>query len=96
MPEYIFLLSLGFVLYVLFGYPLLLRILPAHKPGERVPALSLRTVSVILPLRNGEPWLARKLESTFSLEYPQQLLQVIVIWMDRQTEQKKLREAFLV
>jgi cellulose synthase/poly-beta-1,6-N-acetylglucosamine synthase-like glycosyltransferase len=38
-----------------------------------------RSVSVILPVRNGEKWLARKLESIFSLNYPRERLQVIVI-----------------
>ena len=59
----IFLLSVGFCVYTLFVYPLLLgiearwRSRPVHKAAW--PA----TVSVILPVHNGARWMAAKLES---------------------------------
>lgn len=79
MATAVFLLSFGFVLYVLFGYPLLLAVWPARKPGRKIPPAAPRTVSVILPVRNGGKWLAGKLRSIRSLDYPQELVQVIVV-----------------
>jgi cellulose synthase/poly-beta-1,6-N-acetylglucosamine synthase-like glycosyltransferase len=67
------------VLYVLILYPLLLAARRSQNaPKCREPHL-WRTVSVILPVRNGGRWLRQKLESIFSLDYPAELLQVIVI-----------------
>lgn len=79
MLEVCFFLSAAFVLYTLAGYPLLLaaqaRLCP--KPIARG---SIRpTVSILLPVHNGEAWLRAKLESILALEYPRVLLQVLVI-----------------
>jgi hypothetical protein len=69
----IFLLSVGFCVYTLFVYPLLLgiearlRSRPVHKAAW--PA----TVSVILPVHNGARWMAAKLESILALDYPSEL-----------------------
>lgn len=75
----LFALGATFVFYALFGYPLLLlvwgRIRP--RPIHRAP-LHL-SVSVLIPVRNGERYLRQKLESLFRLEYPPDLLQVIVV-----------------
>lgn len=37
------------------------------------------SVSVLLPVRNGERWIRRKLETILGLEYPPQLLETIVV-----------------
>jgi poly-beta-1,6-N-acetyl-D-glucosamine synthase len=76
---FIFVCAALFVLYVLFGYALVLRILPGRKPGKRIPPAEPRSVSVILPVRDGERWIARKLASIFNLEYPREMMQVIVV-----------------
>jgi cellulose synthase/poly-beta-1,6-N-acetylglucosamine synthase-like glycosyltransferase len=74
-----FLCGVFFVAYTLLGYPLLLLIwgLLRPKPIRRAP-LRL-TVSVLIPVRNGERYLRDKLQSVFTLRYPAGLLQVIVI-----------------
>ncbi|MEO8657024.1 MAG: glycosyltransferase family 2 protein [Bryobacteraceae bacterium] len=74
----VFLLSVCFIVYVLAGYPALLFLWPVRR---RVAALKRNplSVSVILPVRNGEKWIAGKLESIAALDYPPELLQVIVI-----------------
>jgi poly-beta-1,6-N-acetyl-D-glucosamine synthase len=67
------------LLYILFGYPLLLMLL-AHwrsRPVQR--ELRLRAVTVLLAVRNGERWIRAKLESILALDYPPELLEVIVI-----------------
>ena len=75
----IFILSLAVVLYVLVGYPLILIACSklAAKPVLRnfVP----RTVTIVLPVHNGDRWLADKLQSIRELNYPQELLDTIVI-----------------
>jgi cellulose synthase/poly-beta-1,6-N-acetylglucosamine synthase-like glycosyltransferase len=75
----LFLLSTAFVLYVLIGYPALLGLL-ARRPGPPVAkAPQLCTVSVILPVFNGEAWIGSKLETLRQLDYPQHLVEIIVI-----------------
>jgi cellulose synthase/poly-beta-1,6-N-acetylglucosamine synthase-like glycosyltransferase len=75
----LFLLSLAFLVYTLVGYPLLLalvarlRFRPVRKQFEP------KTVTVLLPVRNGERWIRRKLDSLLALTYPRELLQIVVI-----------------
>ena len=75
----VFLTGATFLLYVLFGYPVLLAA-RAHlfsRPVRR--AEQSKTVSVLLAVKNGEKFLRAKLESIFALDYPRELLQVLVI-----------------
>ena len=75
----LFLLSVFVVVYVLVGYPLLLALTPTRKPMRAdIPKIWPR-VSIILPVRNGERWIRSKLESLLALEYPHELLDIIVI-----------------
>lgn len=77
--EWVVLAGLGFIAYVLAGYPLLLD-LNAIVRGRRVAKrFEPRTVTVLLPVRDGERWIARKLDSLAALDYPVELLDVIVL-----------------
>ena len=75
----LFVFASGFLFYSLFGYPLLLAVLarrrskPVGKDGK------IRTVSIIIPVFNGEQWIGPKLSSIAALDYPAQSLQVIVV-----------------
>lgn len=75
----LFLFSVGLVAYTLFGYPLLLGLLarlrarPVRKAGWRA------TVSIILPVYNGERWIGAKLKSIDDLHYPTELVEVLVV-----------------
>lgn len=74
----LFLASAALILYVLFGYPLLLalwsrRERPVHRRFEP------RTVSILLPVYNGEQWIRAKLDSILALDYPPGLLQILVV-----------------
>lgn len=74
----VFAVSAAFVIYVLFGYPMLLMALsrrgrPVHKAPLRL------SVSVLLPVRNGEQWIRRKLESLIALDYPRELVDIVVV-----------------
>jgi len=74
-----FLGGAAFLLYVLFGYPLLLGLLSGRerRPVRKGPAQ--KSVSVLLPVRNGEAWICKKLESILALEYPRELIEILVI-----------------
>ena len=75
----VFLLSAAFAVYVVFGYPVLLGLLARFRARPIRKEPQLKTVSVLLPVRNGEAWIRQKLESILALDYPRELLQVIVI-----------------
>jgi cellulose synthase/poly-beta-1,6-N-acetylglucosamine synthase-like glycosyltransferase len=79
VPTTVFAASVAFVLYILLGYPLLLgwQARRRGKPVDKRPVL--KSVSVLLPVHNGEAWLRQKLESILALDYPRELLQVLVI-----------------
>lgn len=71
--------SAAFVLYVLFGYPLLAAVIARWNERPVRKRYSDRAVSVLLAIRNGEPWIRRKLENLLALDYPHQLLEIICI-----------------
>lgn len=75
---WIFLAACGFTLYVVFGYPALLVILARRDHPVRK-RFEPRTVTVLLTVYNGEKWIRDKLRSILALEYPRELLQILVI-----------------
>lgn len=67
-------------LYILLGYPLLLAVVPFKRaPAVRKDLNYQTTVSVIMAVYNGAPHMRAKLETILGLDYPQQLLQIIVV-----------------
>ena len=76
----VFVLSVGLLFYFLFGYPLLLAVFP-WRPGPPIAKdpTRVRPVTVLLPVYNGEAFLRQKLESILGLDYPKDLLEVLVI-----------------
>ena len=79
MATPIFLLSSAFLVYVVLVYPLLVAVAsriwprPIRKDGKQ------RSVSIIIAVRNGERWIEQKLESILRLDYPRELLEIIVV-----------------
>jgi len=76
--ETVFWLSVVALFYTYAGYPLLLALVSALKPrkvrrGEFEP-----TVTIIITAYNEERDLAAKLENTLALDYPRELLEIIV------------------
>ena len=67
------------VVYTLFGYPLLLGWManrheqPVHRDEV------LRSVSFVIAVHNGETFLERKLNSILALNYPRELVEMIVV-----------------
>jgi len=75
----VFALAGTVALYALVGYPLLLNWLarrasnPVHKDDK------LRTVSFVIAVYNGEKFLARKLRTILDLNYPRELIEILVV-----------------
>lgn len=90
----IFLLSAGFVVYVVLGYPALLALAArrANRPIRKSPAE--KTVSILLPVRNGERWIRAKLDSICALDYPRELVEIIVVCDGCRDGTAKLAAAF--
>lgn len=70
--------STAFVLYILFGYPVLLYLLAAAfaKPIRR--AASVKRVSILIAVHNGERFVAGKLASILDLNYPAGQIEIIL------------------
>jgi len=75
----VFLISAGVLLYVVFGYPVVLGILARNfsRPVKRDDLL--RSVSIVIAVRNGEKFIADKLNSILALDYPKELIQILVV-----------------
>jgi cellulose synthase/poly-beta-1,6-N-acetylglucosamine synthase-like glycosyltransferase len=85
----LFFASMAFALYTLVGYPLILAIFARFRarPIHKKPLHP--TVTVLLPVRNGERWLRCKLQSLLALDYPRDLIDILVI-SDGSTDQTDL------
>lgn len=82
----LFLLAMGWVFWVLFGYGILLAVLARGNRVEPVQQFVPRSVTVLLAVHNGERWLRDKLNSLLALDYPAELLHILVI-SDGSTDQ---------
>jgi cellulose synthase/poly-beta-1,6-N-acetylglucosamine synthase-like glycosyltransferase len=58
---------------------LLLALLARWRPCPVLKAPRQAKVSVILPVRNGERWIGAKLESILALNYPAELMEILVV-----------------
>jgi len=74
----IFFLNLFIVLYVYFGYPLLLLILSCFKSRKIGKAEIDPKVSFVISAFNEEKNIASKIDNTLSLDYPKEKLEIIV------------------
>ena len=75
----IFILGTAFILYVLAGYPLWIALWSRMRPQLVVKEFTPRSISILLPVHNGDRWLADKLRAIRELNYPQDLIETIVI-----------------
>jgi biofilm PGA synthesis N-glycosyltransferase PgaC len=75
----VFLVSAGLIVYILAGYPLLLALIARRNSQPVRKDDALRSVSFIIAARNGENFIAAKLRSILELNYPRDLMQVIVV-----------------
>lgn len=75
----VFAVSAASILYVLFLYPVLVAVMSRGKGRPVRKAPQTLSVTVLLTVRNGERWIHRKLESILALQYPRELVEVIVL-----------------
>jgi len=75
----VFLAAASAVIYVLIGYPLLLEVWARFLPKPIIKREHFAPVSVIIPVRNGERWLRRKIESVLAQDYPAELREIIIV-----------------
>jgi biofilm PGA synthesis N-glycosyltransferase PgaC len=66
-------------LYILLGYPLLLSSWKRFGPPVQKDLDFRTTVSVMLAVYNGQEFLARKLDNLLALDYPSELLDIVVV-----------------
>jgi cellulose synthase/poly-beta-1,6-N-acetylglucosamine synthase-like glycosyltransferase len=79
LPVILFAASAAALLYILVGYPVLLAVWAKlrHRPFER--RFKDRTVSVVMAVRDGEPWIVEKLRCILALRYPPNRIEIIVV-----------------
>ncbi len=75
----VFVASTSAILYVLAGYPLLLARIARRQVRTIQKDDTERTVSVIIAVRNGENFLAAKLNSILASNYPRDRMQITVV-----------------
>ncbi len=75
----IFTASAGFIVYVLIGYPLLLAIYARffEEPIRKEP--TRKRLSIVVPVRNGAPWVKAKIDSLLASNYPGELLEILIV-----------------
>ena len=72
-------MSFGVLFYAYAGYPLLLKLFAAKAKTESNPAAKLPAVTILIAAYNEAEWIVQKIQNCFSLNYPSELLQVIVV-----------------
>src|SRR4051794_21787687 len=65
--------------YILVGYPVLLWALARRRKGFPATQESRFAVSVVIPVHNGAKFLGPKLDSILNLDYPRELLDILVV-----------------
>ncbi len=82
MPEFClitFCCLFAMVVYALAGYPLLLGFIARRHDHPIRKDDQLRSVTFIIPVHNGEKFIDAKLRSILALNYPRDLMQIIVV-----------------
>ena len=74
----LFLLSCAALFYITLGYPILLALHRRSAPAIRKEFIA-RPVSVIIAVHNGQQFLRAKLESVLALDYPRELMEIVVV-----------------
>ena len=76
---FLFLLSIGFLIYVLAIYPVLLYLWAQALPRSIRKAPIRTRVSIIVPVRNGAHWVETKIRSLLETNYPGDLIDVLIV-----------------
>jgi cellulose synthase/poly-beta-1,6-N-acetylglucosamine synthase-like glycosyltransferase len=80
IQTFVFVLAVALLVYLVLGYPLLLAVLPwRRRPLVQKDLAYRRSVSILLPVFNGQAFLRQKLESILALDYPLDQVEILVI-----------------
>ena len=79
IAAFILVVAVAISLYILAGYPLLLASWRRFGPPIRKDLDFRTTVSVVLAVYNGQDFVAKKLDNLLSLDYPSNLLDIVVV-----------------
>ena len=74
-------MSVALIVYVYALYPLLIAAFASvkpHRPAPEIPEDAWPRIAVLIPACNEERWIARKIENTLALDYPQEKLRIVV------------------
>jgi cellulose synthase/poly-beta-1,6-N-acetylglucosamine synthase-like glycosyltransferase len=71
--------AVSLIVYVVVVYPVVLGIISSRLEKPIRKDSTLRSVSILMAVRNGEKFIERKLRSILSLNYPRELMQIIVV-----------------
>ncbi|HEU5022245.1 MAG TPA: glycosyltransferase family 2 protein [Bryobacteraceae bacterium] len=77
--QLLFLLCLAGIVYVIAGYPLLLRWSAARKAIPVAKQPQLRSISILIAVHNGDKFLGDKLDSVVNADYPPELRETYVL-----------------
>jgi cellulose synthase/poly-beta-1,6-N-acetylglucosamine synthase-like glycosyltransferase len=77
--EYVFWIGVTVILYVYAGYPLVLALTTWRRPRPAPDAARPPSVTLIISAYNEAECIAGKLENTLELDYPRELLDVVVV-----------------
>ncbi|MCS6992667.1 MAG: glycosyltransferase family 2 protein [Anaerolineales bacterium] len=75
---FLFWFAVFFILYVYFGYPLLVALLARFRPARLPELKELPSVTLLIAAYNEEKVIASKLENSLALDYPREKLQILV------------------
>lgn len=76
-----FWISAIILVYIYLGYPVLIALLALFKPGRASGELTFKLprVSLIIPAHNEEKVIGKKIENSLSLDYPENLLSIVIV-----------------
>jgi cellulose synthase/poly-beta-1,6-N-acetylglucosamine synthase-like glycosyltransferase len=74
-----FWISAGLIFYIIIGYPCLLHVIARLYPNPFRREDRLFGVSIVIPVHNGARFLRQKLESLLHLDYPADVLEILVV-----------------
>ena len=78
MMKFLFYVFAFFCTYSYFLYPLILKLLPARKSASLQDADDLPLLSLIITVHNEEARIREKLDGTLDIDYPPELLEIII------------------
>jgi len=79
LPIALFCASAALGLYIVAGYPLLLGLMARLWPKPVFKSRQRKTVSVVIAVHDGERFIRAKLDSVLALDYPRELMEILVI-----------------